>query len=201
MSIIQAAFRNWRMLIGRLFPGSMNQSTHFPELCLADIGNPETTNRKSPRSLLEDIIGNGFLWAVPKKRRSLERRMTRRMGFGKLILPRNNVVVCNDCGHFHLVHTVCGNCYEKVKEETKYMQEAVFKELKLDPINKEVVILYENDRKEEKLFEGKRIVEVPKERPQWFSKNLLMKDSGIPRRRTTDIRDSAFTVEVKEESK
>lgn len=66
------------------------------------------TKTKSPLNILERIIDNGFMWAVPKHRRSLERRMTRRMGFGKLLLPKKNLVVCDACGHFHPVHTVCG---------------------------------------------------------------------------------------------
>lgn len=81
------------------------------------------------------------------------------------------------------------------------MQDAVLDELKSDPIDKEVVILYENDPKEERMFQGKRVVEVPKERPHWFSRNLLMKDSEMPRRKTTNVSDTAFSVQVENASK
>lgn len=67
------------------------------------------------------------------------------------------------------------------------MKEAILKELKLDPIEKEIVVMYENDPKDQRIFEGKRIVEIPKERPQWFCKNLLMKDSEIPREKPKAI--------------
>lgn len=80
-----------------------------------------------------------------------------------------------------------GNCYEQVKQETDLMQEAITKELKLDPIDKEVAIVYEDDPKDEKLFEGKRIVEMQKERPQWFSKNLLVKDSELRHKKPKTI--------------
>lgn len=80
-----------------------------------------------------------------------------------------------------------GNCYEKVKQETDLMQEAIAKELKLDPIDKEVVVVYEDDPKDGKLFESKRIVEMQKERPQWFSKNLLVKDSELRRKKPKTI--------------
>lgn len=67
------------------------------------------------------------------------------------------------------------------------MKEVIDKELKLDPIDREMVILYENDEKEEKMFKGKRIIEIPKERPQWFSKNLLVKDSEFRREKTKSV--------------
>lgn len=85
------------------------------ELCYAvnitDYNTNPPKRTESSLGVLEEIINNGFLWAAPKKRRSLERRMTRRMGFGKLLLPKKNLVVCDDCGHFHQVHTVCGKLY------------------------------------------------------------------------------------------
>lgn len=60
-------------------------------------------------------------------------------------------------------------------DETKLMQEAIQEKLGLEPIEKEVVVLYsgEKDDKPKEFFESKRIVEIPKERPSWFSKNLL----------------------------
>lgn len=55
------------------------------------------------------------------------------------------------------------------------MQDAIQDKLGLEPIEKEVVVLYsgERDEKPKEFFESKRIVEIPKERPSWFSKNLL----------------------------
>ncbi|GFU60573.1 39S ribosomal protein L32, mitochondrial [Nephila pilipes] len=188
------------MLVIRLFPEFGNHNSFYPELCLVEdccsLNRIQPYDDKDVKSILDDIIDNGFLWAVPKHRRSLERRMTRRMGFGKMILPKRNLIVCDACGHFHPVHTVCGNCYEKVKSETKFMQDAVMKELKLDPIDKEVVILYENDSKEREIFGGKRIIEIPKERPSWFSKNLLSKDSELPRRKNESVSETSFSIEV-----
>ncbi|GFW35028.1 39S ribosomal protein L32, mitochondrial [Trichonephila clavipes] len=204
MNFFQAALRNWRMLVIRLFPETSNHSSFYPELCLVeDYYSPkgiQPSSDKDVKSTLENIIGNGFLWAVPKSRRSLERRMTRRMGFGKMILPKRNLVACDDCGHFHPVHTVCGHCYEKVKSETKLMQDAVMKELKLDPIDKEVVILYENDLKDRDSFGGKRIIEMTKERPSWFSKNLLIKDSKLQRRKNESVSETSFSIEVEKKN-
>ncbi|GIY19855.1 39S ribosomal protein L32, mitochondrial [Caerostris darwini] len=200
MNFMQTVLRNWRILRIRLFPEYYRGITEFPELCLAGNHYPISETRSSkPRdaqSILNDIIGDGFLWGVPKRRRSLERRMTRRMGFGKMILPKRNLIVCDACGHFHPVHTVCGNCYEKVKSETKLMQDAVMKELKLDPIDKEVVVLYENDPKDSESFRGKRIVEMDKVRPSWFSKNLLTKDSGLAQRNNESVSETVYSAKI-----
>ncbi|GIX80868.1 39S ribosomal protein L32, mitochondrial, partial [Caerostris extrusa] len=170
-------------------------------LCLAGNNYPISEIRSSkPRdaqSILNDIIGDGFLWGVPKRRRSLERRMTRRMGFGKMILPKRNLIVCDACGHFHPVHTQCVEIVrKKVKSETKLMQDAVMKELKLDPIDKEVVVLYENDPKDSESFRGKRIVEMDKVRPSWFSKNLLTKDSGLAQRKNESVSETAYSAKI-----
>lgn len=55
------------------------------------------------------------------------------------------------------------------------MQDQIQNELKLEPVEKEVVVLYQGEKvgKLEEFFKGKRIVEMQKERPAWFSKNLL----------------------------
>lgn len=68
-------------------------------------------------------------------------------------------------------------CYKKVIDETKAMQEAIQNELKLEPVENEVVVLYEGekDTKSDEFWKGKRIVEMKKPRPQWFSDNLLQK--------------------------
>ncbi|XP_013786713.1 39S ribosomal protein L32, mitochondrial-like [Limulus polyphemus] len=132
-------------------------------------------NSSSNASVFEDIFGNGFLWAVPRSRRSIEKRLTRKMGQNKMLVPKKNILICNECGHFHEAHTICGNCYEKVKQETQLLQEEIQKELSLEPVEKEVVIVYQKEPKDYLKVQGKRIVEIPRERPSWFSKNILEK--------------------------
>lgn len=39
-----------------------------------------------------------------------------------------------------------GNCYEKVKLETKEMQEAIQKELGLSPVEENVIVLYSGEK-------------------------------------------------------
>lgn len=60
---------------------------------------------------LIDSIYNGFLLAVPKSRRSREKRASRRFGITKIqdyMTPRRNLVECLDCGQWHEGHTICG---------------------------------------------------------------------------------------------
>lgn len=142
----------------------------LPAVCGAN-GLPSHADEETLRP---DDTGDGFLWAVPHKRRTIERRMWRRIGHPYYqVVKKHNIRTCEVCGHFHLLHTICGNCYKKVKEETELMREAIEKELKLDPVEKEVVVLYQDDPREESA-DG-RIVELPRQRPAWFSKNLLTK--------------------------
>ncbi len=70
------------------------------------------TPLQDTKSLLDSLLGDGFLWAaLPKHRRSLERRMSRRMGgtkIRKFTTPKKNIVACLECGHWHESHTICG---------------------------------------------------------------------------------------------
>lgn len=59
------------------------------------------------------------------------------------------------------------------------MQDKIQAQLGLDPIEKEVVVLYEGEKSDQTADElkGKRIVEMQKPRPMWFTKNLLQKST------------------------
>lgn len=70
------------------------------------------------------------------------------------------------------------------------MQEVIQNELQLTPVEKEVVVLYEGEKEENsEFYEGKRIVEMQKARPAWFSKNLLQQTTQQPAT-TTDVKPS-----------
>lgn len=172
----------------------------FPAL---SAGGQDVSRTQSNRSML-DSWKEHILWAVPKHRRTIERRLKRKYGTPglhmKILLPRTNLRVCNQCGHDHEVGVLCrefllisdtkgenqliiislsANCYMKVKEETEAMQDAIQAELKLDPVDKEVVVLYDGEKdKPSEMWQGKRIVEMQKPRPLWFSKNLTEKTTA-----------------------
>ncbi|RWS31092.1 39S ribosomal protein L32-like protein, partial [Leptotrombidium deliense] len=147
-------------------------------------GNEISKSQNDGKSILDSIF-DGFLWGVPKWRVPVERRLTRKHGSDnwgphaqKLLKVKKNIVTCNQCGHFHESHCICAVCYQKTKEETLLVQEAMVKEFKLDAVDMEVVVRYEDDEKD--VVNDKRLVEIPKKRPQFFSRNLLSKAISEP---------------------
>lgn len=71
------------------------------------------------------------------------------------------------------------HCYDKVRQETQLMQDKIQAQLGLEPVEKEVIILYEGETADQATdaATGKRIVEMKKPRPMWFTKNLLQKST------------------------
>lgn len=65
---------------------------------------------QSQRSML-DTLKEHILWAVPKHRRTIERRLKRKYGSPglhmKILLPKTNLRVCNQCGSDHEVGVLC----------------------------------------------------------------------------------------------
>ncbi|XP_065206277.1 large ribosomal subunit protein bL32m [Planococcus citri] len=139
---------------------------------------------------IQEFMQDGFLWGVPKKRLTIERRKKRMFGamsgYCKTIIPKTDILVCMHCGHDYERNHLCKNCYNTVKKETEEMQEAILKDLGLSPVEQEVVVLYEGEKETTppEFWEGKRIVELPKERPAWFSRNLLQKSTATISDRT-----------------
>ncbi|XP_055638743.1 39S ribosomal protein L32, mitochondrial [Toxorhynchites rutilus septentrionalis] len=178
------------------FPGS-----HFPPPgVLAVVGVegsnlPASNTPKNPFSL-RDLIGDGILWAVPKHRRTIEKRLKRKYGTpeykSKIFLPKTHLRVCSSCGSDYEVGVLCPTCYKKVRDETEQIQDKIQAKLGLNPVDKEVVVLYDREKDEhsEEFWQGKRIVEMEKSRPVWFSKNLLQRSTQQP----------AETAELKPES-
>nr|NP_001298805.1 39S ribosomal protein L32, mitochondrial [Papilio xuthus]BAM18400.1 mitochondrial ribosomal protein L32 [Papilio xuthus] len=156
------------------------------ELALVQIYEKQPTHPKKSFSI-KDIVGDGFLLAVPKFRRTIEKRLKRKYGYPeyvwKMLVPKTNIKVCNECGHHHERGRLCEHCYKKVEIETKEIQAKIQEKLGNSPIEKDVIVLYEGENPPDtpkEFWNGKRIVEMKKERPQWFSKNLLQKSTQQP---------------------
>ncbi|KAM7364126.1 mitochondrial ribosomal protein L32 [Cochliomyia hominivorax] len=174
-----------------MLPTIFQQNAGFPALAIAGMPNTSAgqfaqgSQNNSQRSL-KDIIGDGILWAVPKHRRTVEKRLNRKFGYPeynwKPLRVKANLRTCNQCGHDHEAGILCPHCYNKVREETKQMQDQIQQQLGLNPIEQDVVVLYEGERSEQpsEIVNGKRIVEMPKPRPLWFTKNLLQKTTQQP---------------------
>lgn len=150
--------------------------------------SPDTvlSQKPTPKVSLKEMLDTSILWAVPKARRSLEKRMCRKYGIPdkvwKLFVPRKDLIICNTCGHYHNKKQLCGHCYLKIKEQTTQMQEKIVAELGLEPIDKEVVLLYKGEKENasDDFNKTHRIIELEGERPPWFSKNLLQKTTQRP---------------------
>ncbi|KAK3931116.1 39S ribosomal protein L32, mitochondrial, partial [Frankliniella fusca] len=127
----------------------------------------------SAKQIWEDAI----LAAVPRNRRSIERRLKRRFGIPeyhwKMLWMKKNLQSCIQCGNFHEPGLLCPHCYHKVIQETKEISAKIQETLKLEPIEKDVIVLYENEKASPEFFDGKRVVEMEKPRPEWFSSNLM----------------------------
>ncbi|XP_059487713.1 large ribosomal subunit protein bL32m [Neocloeon triangulifer] len=152
-----------------------------PHFHVVPVTNWDQVSTPVPQNSNPFGIGNGFLWAVPKHRRTAERRMKRKFGCEgnwKLILPRKDLTVCSRCGHHHEIGIMCSNCYKKVQEETKLAQNLVQEKLGLSAVDKEVILLYENESPPQDA-QNKTVVEVPRPRPQWFSRNLLQRSTEV----------------------
>lgn len=55
------------------------------------------------------------------------------------------------------------------------MQTEIENKLKLEPVEQEVVVLYKGETSPEN--SNVKVVEMPKSRPLWFSKNLVQKST------------------------
>ncbi|KAK3591406.1 hypothetical protein CHS0354_005328 [Potamilus streckersoni] len=134
----------------------------------------------SSRSVIDSIFGS-ILWGVPKSRRTLEKRLTRKFQgkeFKEVTAIKKNIVACLECGTYHEMHTICPKCYGKVREETAAMKAAMGEDFQYNHPRSEVVYLYEDDQEDRAKYKGKYIVEMKKPRPLWFAKNLLTKGHG-----------------------
>nr|CAG4644448.1 EOG090X0IGM [Lepidurus arcticus] len=142
---------------------------------------PFLSEKMKNRIVCHGKIFDGFLHAVPTCRRTVEKRWCRKYGarnWGwKILTPKYDIKTCLNCGHHHEAGRLCPHCYGKVKAETKVLQEAMVNEFGLRPIDKEVAVLYEGEKEQvsDDFLVSKRVVEMKKPRPAWFTKNLLQK--------------------------
>ncbi|KAH8417321.1 hypothetical protein KR222_008758 [Zaprionus bogoriensis] len=179
--------RNLILLIENLVKSFENMlmpfGGHQPALSYA-LQQQNNTSNSHPKSFsLRDLLGDGMLWAVPKHRRSVEKRLNRKFGHPeyvwKPLKEKRNLRTCQKCGHNYELGLLCPFCYNKVRQETQLMQDKIQEQLGLQAIEQEVVVLYEGEKAEQTAddLKGKRIVEMPKPRPMWFTKNLLQKST------------------------
>ncbi|XP_067619432.1 large ribosomal subunit protein bL32m [Eurosta solidaginis] len=200
-------FLSFRNLLNRLENVLMFGHRGQPPTQLALVGMPSMDwdaaritpqTDKPDRFSLKDLLGDGILWAVPKHRRTVEKRLKRKFGLPeynwKPLKTKTNLRTCNQCGHDHELGVLCPHCYKKVEQETRAMQDKIQEKLGLDPIEHEVVVLYDGEQIEKSAGSASekkvRVVEMEKPRPVWFSKNLLQKTTAEPENTTKEVKPS-----------
>jgi len=111
-----------------------------------------------------------------------------------MLIPKYNLLVCDTCGHHYQAKHLCRNCYEKTVEESKAIRESVQAKFGDSPVDKDVVILYDSDKGKGYDLESshlkvnnKLIVEIPKDRPSFFSPNLLQRSTAGSNRKVKDV--------------
>lgn len=144
----------------------------------------------SPVPSIQELMQDGILWGVPKKRPTVERRMHKRFGvenypqYSPILRPRNDLVVCERCGDHHETFTICRTCYMEVKEETDKLKKEIKEQTDpLQPKERELLLRYEDDKPnetddhEELVAQQNKFqfIDVARPRPNWFSRNLMLK--------------------------
>lgn len=94
-----------------------NVNSPISEFALAYVHENKVHTPKAKFSL-KDLIGDGFLLAVPKFRRTIEKRWKRKFGYQeyvwKMLVPKNSITVCSDCGHYHERGRLCGKFQQRL---------------------------------------------------------------------------------------
>lgn len=143
---------------------------------------PPKLERRSAKEIIDEFF-DGLLWDTPKKRRSIEVRLRRKFGDPKwkphgwkMIDPKNNLMPCPSCGNFYEPQYLCETCYQKNKSETQLIKDAMAKSYGFDVIDREVRVSYKGEPKE--VGSDALLVEIDKQRPSWFSSNLLTRTNA-----------------------
>ena len=159
---------NWSQIWFRNPPG--------PQLAFAGIDNlPAIPNQ------VDNRFDDAILWNTPKRRKSIERRTFSKYGskeWGNMKFPQKNKKIRVDykTGEYFELGKLAPKTYEKVMEETKEIQQKMKNMFQnnFQPQDKELAVLYENEEKTDE-HEGKRIIEMEKPRPAFFSPNLMQR--------------------------
>lgn len=144
-----------------------------PAVALADCRSQNTPS-STGYGISEMIEDMRILLGVPKRRTAKPKKQTRKFSFTRLLTPTENLVTCASCGSLHQTDTICGKCYEKVRELTNEIKRKMmaYNPYKGERQDKQVVVRFSNDADvvEDGVVNGKRIIELERERPTWFKK-------------------------------
>ncbi|XP_023338684.1 39S ribosomal protein L32, mitochondrial [Eurytemora carolleeae] len=131
----------------------------------------------------DNWLNPSILWNTPRRRRCLEKRQTRRFGsleWGTYKLPRINqkIRVDHKTGEYFELGKLAPLTYTRIMEETKAIQKKMQETFGTGtPKDQDVVVLYKGEQTQ--VPDKYRIVEMERERPSFFSSNLLQKTRAI----------------------
>lgn len=90
---------------------SMRLNGGAPAMALAVDPHGSFPLHVNSKITLRDLIGDGFFWAVPKHRRSVEKRLNRKFGYPeyvwKPLKEKRNLRTCTKCGHDYELGLLC----------------------------------------------------------------------------------------------
>uniref|UniRef100_A0A0X3QGE8 Large ribosomal subunit protein bL32m n=1 Tax=Schistocephalus solidus TaxID=70667 RepID=A0A0X3QGE8_SCHSO len=128
---------------------------------------------KALTSAPRDIFDRFILFAVPKKRHSIERRRYRKFlsfTMDKIKL-RQDLVACQHCGTWHPRSSLCVQCYDEVRRETNALRDSLqVSNLAGLSHTQPTEFLYDHElpKRPNALHHY-----VDRKRPQWFSTELF----------------------------
>ncbi|XP_042187793.1 39S ribosomal protein L32, mitochondrial [Callorhinchus milii] len=135
----------------------------------APVALPHNESHDDGETNSPSFLDSIFWMAAPKKRRTIEVNRCRRRNPNKLEKVKNNIEVCQECGHLKLKHVLCSFCYQKVQRETSLIR-AQIQAQEGRPHNApavETVVLYEGEKMTD--TENQRVIERNRKRPLWFT--------------------------------
>ncbi|KHJ84541.1 ribosomal protein L32 [Oesophagostomum dentatum] len=169
-----AMLRMWQR-VQHALDAAMGLGSRFPPIVPAVAMAGCEPSAKAPGSSygIQELINDmRTLLGVPKHRTSKPRKVTRKFSFTRLLKPTTDLVTCPSCGSIHHSDTICGTCYEKIHQLTNEIKRKMmsYNPYKGERQDKQVFVKFANDNIDDGVLNGKRIIEMEKERPTWFKK-------------------------------
>uniref|UniRef100_A0A915KZH7 Mitochondrial ribosomal protein L32 n=1 Tax=Romanomermis culicivorax TaxID=13658 RepID=A0A915KZH7_ROMCU len=131
----------------------------------------------NPKTLaIKEICDTSILWGVPVHKTCRPRKFYKRYSPLKIWRHVKNLVMCQHCGSWHQLHTICAECYKTVRAETDEIKTVYGR----GSAECEVLLKYQNDKDCDDFGKLKRkIIEINKKRPDWFSDDLKKRWYGL----------------------
>ncbi|CAJ0584691.1 unnamed protein product, partial [Mesorhabditis spiculigera] len=143
-----------------------------PDMAFALATNVPTASTSAPATMSDLVRDMGIVWGVPKTRTTKPTKMTRKHSYTRLFMPKTDIVTCTSCGSKHLAETICGTCYEKVHGLTNEIKAKMmaYNPYKGEAQDRELHVKFSDDGTDQGVVDGRRVVELERERPSWFKK-------------------------------